>query len=1113
MQKIHYPSADYGHNPPPPASRITQIYKLFLLKALVLSLLTSSSGIIKAQDPCGYNFATITLPASFGPPGFVPELDICDLAFTVDLAIEQSYLVNHDYTVAFTFNPTFFSLSGTTPSISLTPATDPFGNTVLTGTFTATSDGLDGAVSHLLAHFSRNTTWPANDANITFTVSDLSCTPTLVENISQDFAIVPHVDLRPVAETRLSELLANGTIVLSPGSTSLPHLLIDDELVIDVPASLIGEANAFKEVVLMPGARIRIATDNPGAGLTPNLFMTEANVHTCPGTEMADGIVIDPQNTSGIPLTKLQMQNSVVADCRFGINARPNSSFRLENNQFTNNYIGVNLDMSSVPSGMARARIDGFASNTFSTNGQLKPRYQGMPEQVESRGYCGIRLINYRDFNIWGGNTFSQLANGIIGTNSIGNLGNLIFNDMNSVDAQPKYLHEGFGIRLASKGVHWFNINEFWTSMTFDNCKTGIFASNYALNVENTTMTNVGVGIDVSLSKIRDIVLDGNTITARQYGIRSGLNEPVHSISTIRNNEITITAGLTALNDFTAGIQMDEIGLGFTPLPGQTVPLPFGTDGWEVNGNVVTMKLGGNGILYNNGFSGTIQNNDVTNEAQANDYKGILTEGTTFSDVTANTVDQVLSTGVGASMAIYSSGGFANTFQCNCVDNTDVGLQFFDMADFEDAVRGNNFNTHCTGLQLGTQAIGGAYIGRQYHTGNLWDLSAITGSCLGGRNYGDPALSPFFVNGTANLALNPAVFPSSGWFHNEPGTTFSGCATCTFPPQIPPRVTESSVPTTLDQAIATGTLTSSVFANEMSWKGKYRLYRKILRQPALESYSSAYSTFKSANQNLSVGKLAHIAEEKAKLFALTAPEDSTLESHRSAWRQSMEALRQLDSLRQAGVPVNQTQYDARVQQSATAQTQYEQYAAGLKQARQQNIQTLLTLNAAVTTSLTPDASQKTVNGILLNYLLSDTLASGNLATLVSIAEQCPLEGGDAVYEARAIVSHFTGQGFNDLEQCEDNERQQRPEDSAKLSEAGSVVLYPNPTTGQLFWSGTGDQPVAIRVFNGLGQLAAEMTSANGSADLEQLPEGLYTLQIFAPDNTVLATEKIQIVKN
>jgi len=326
-------------------------------------------------------------------------------------------------------------------------------------------------------------------------------------------------------------------------------------------------------------------------------------------------------------------------------------------------------------------------------------------------------------------------------------------------------------------------------------------------------------------------------------------------------------------------------------------------------------------------------------------------------------------------------------------------------------------------------------------------------------------------------------------------------------------VTEGDVTTKLDETIAKNELSPGVFEDEMNWKGAYRLYRKVLRQPALATYSTDFEHFVDDNQNLPTGKLAYIAEEKAELFALSATQDSVLESRRATWRQKTEALRQLDSLRQSGATVNPTTFSTAAQQSADAQGLYQQYMDSLLPARRVKIQTLLTLNSAVATSLTPEVNHQTVNEIVLNLLLNDTLGSGELSVLEYVAGQCPLEGGDAVYEARGIVSYLTGADFDDVAICEEAEEreQQLARQESKIS---AVALYPNPTTGQVFWSGVGEQVVVLRVFNALGQLQAEQTASGNNADLSRLPNGLYTLKIFSmADNTLLATQKIQIVKN
>ena len=921
------------------------------------------------------------------------------------------------------------------------------------------------------------------------------------------FEIAMNLSEPPITGTVTNLIIENRLLANSSTNSLVERKTIHGLLEVDADYSfdgLGGSALNRPKLYLGPGAHILVKS-----GFT--LTLTNADIFTC--DQLAQGITLEPGAT-------LIADGCVISDSRFAIDAQAGSAISIINTDFADNYIGVRLNMTDAPN---RVIINAFENNNFFTDDGLKTPFDGMQEQVETRGYCGIWLNNYRDFNVFGdqnpnaadGNHFFSLANGIIGYNAIGNLGNLTFEDMNSADSPAKYLYEGFGIRLMSKGTSWFNLNEIWSTMTFDDCKTGIYCENYALNIENTVMDNVDIGIDVLKSKIRDIVIDGNTITARQYGIRSFLNEPLHPISAIKNNTVTITEGLTPQNNLTTGIGMEEIGLGFKPLPGQTLPVSSSMDGWEVSGNDITMKEGGRGILYRNGFLGTVQANAILNESEPDDFTGIRTEGSTFSGITANTIDQMAAAGLGTATAIYSSGGFSNTFQCNCLDHTNVGMQFFDMADFQDAVRGNNFNTHCTGLQLGVDGVGGVFIGDQNHTGNLWDLGAISGSCLGGRNWGnnfEVGQSEFRVNGTANASLNPDVFPNSDWFFNEPGTAYNGCGSCSFPPQIPPRVTEGEVPTKLDEAIARDSLDSGVFPDEMAWKGKFRLYRKILRQPDIESYATEYATFVSANDNLSSGKLAVIAEGKYDLFDLSAAEDSILESYRIAWQAGMEALRILDSLTQAGASVNQGQYDDKVEYSADMHEQYQTYRDSLLNRRAQNISALLTLNAAVSASIDPDINQRTVNGLAFNLLLSDTLATGALAALESIAEQCPLEGGDAVYEARSIVSYFTGQDYNDADICEDAQRQQRPGAPNKTSTVFRSAIYPNPTADRIYWNNTDARPLTLRVFNSLGQLVMELLSVHDNADLSGLPEGLYTVQLIVSESAVNITQKVQIIR-
>ena len=467
---------------------------------------------------------------------------------------------------------------------------------------------------------------------------------------------------------------------------------------------------------------------------------------------------------------------------------------------------------------------------------------------------------------------------------------------------------------------------------------------------------------------------------------------------------------------------------------------------------------------------------------------------------------------------IFSAAGTANTYQCNCLDNTHVGAQFYDLANFTNAVRGNNFNTHTTGLQLGSAGVGDVFIGRQNRTGNWWDLSQILTGAFGGINWGADAgtinRSRFNVPGVmGSNPEHPEVDPGDDWFFQTPGISFTCSNACVFPasPDAPSGAPETFIPTDLDYAIATGTLSNNA---DMAWKGRYRLYRKILRQPALETYASVFAAFKATEANTAVGKLAYIAEERTKIFTWSNADQSTDAAYRTIIAQQTADLRNLDSLLQAGGVVNMTQYNALVQQKATNESNYTAFLQTRATARQQQIQNLLTLNAGVSTSSVMIANHQTLNNIVLHLLANDESqpSEATLSVLAAIAGQCPISGGDAVYEARAIVERITGATFEDAVLCNTGNRPSNERTISTTFSAGQVQVFPNPTTGMISWAGLEGEAVTLQVFNALGQQVAERNSTENGVDLSHLPSGVYHIKFLTSDNTIRLNKSVVLEK-
>jgi hypothetical protein len=690
-------------------------------------------------------------------------------------------------------------------------------------------------------------------------------------------------------------------------------------------------------------------------------------------------------------------------------------------------------------------------------------------------------------------------------TSTTGNFRNLTFDDMNSVGASA-YPREGIGLFIDSKGGNnYIDLN----SATFNNCKTAIQGHRCGTLITGVTINNVDYGIDWERSQTHDLDFISNTITARKCGIRSSLNEPVAFNSSIFSNTITVS-GVGAGTTPAIGIQANEGGM-FSPSvqPGQF--------GWQIDVNNVTMQNGGRGIHYRNGQYGRVLRNSVTNFSQAFNYDGIWVEGAGVCDISANTINQSLtSAGLGNSSAIRSSGGNENSYTFNCVDNTNAGLLFFDMGDFSERVVGNSINNHVTGLQLGDPGIGNVFIGQQHHTGNIWDLSAIPGGGFGGVHWGGQFVanaSAFYVDELENPALNPPVDPVT-WFEDQNTAAATTPAIgCSFPPMLPPFTpADPSEPSDLDLLIAGGALPTDMFQNETRWKAAYRLSRKLLRYPGMENKFPLLASFKSANANLSTSALAYIAEQRSRLYELSASELSTVNNLKAVVVQKRNELRQLDSLIQAGQVVSPSQYATAEQDRLNAQAKLELFQASFESNLQVKIANLATLNAAVSPSIKPDINHQAVNAIFLELLAADSLSSTNLALLLDIAGQCPLEGGDAVYEARSIVAQHYGQEFDDRTLCLQAGQREQQKLVSDFSSASDITFYPNPSSGSLYWTNTGAEPVLLRLYNPLGQLLLSQESADGFVSIAQFLPGIYTAQLVSNNGKVLTATQVVLTK-
>ncbi|MBK6997453.1 MAG: hypothetical protein IPH31_22045 [Lewinellaceae bacterium] len=522
--------------------------------------------IVLSQPECQFNDARaeVTTPI---------ELGICDLTFPVPVIVIHDYPVAHDFTIVIYFNPNFVTLASSGALTNVTTSNGTNSNLIVTGTFTVPFDENFSAATLELA-FNRVRTDYYGGMRIVVYDANCGTDPVAILNNIQVQSDPPMVNLSPFT-SNLSTLIALGILddCPAPGCISAPNVLVDD-LDVNTNYAFDRTGAVTGSIVLLPGATITVLS---GRTLTINNY----DIFAC-GGELGQGIIVEPGAT-------LVLNGCNISDCRFGIDVQAGATVSVKNCNFANNYVGARFNMTAAP---FRAAINSFENNNFYGDSPLKAPFSGMPELVEERGYCGILVSRYMDFNIWGGNDFYALANGIIATNTTGNLGNMTFNDIQSTGVK-RYEREGIGIHVAGYGTNsYMNLNDAGTTMTFNDCKTGIQGFYNGGDVENVTMTNVDIGIDWALSQTRQVTFLGNTITARKYGIRSSFNEPTDFQSIIYENTIVVTGSGAGTSPAT-GILVNEGGLGQKP-----------ENGWNIDVNQVTMHNGGRGIQYRNGSVG-----------------------------------------------------------------------------------------------------------------------------------------------------------------------------------------------------------------------------------------------------------------------------------------------------------------------------------------------------------------------------------------------------------------------------------------------------------------------------------------------------------------------------
>ncbi len=848
-----------------------------------------------------------------------------------------------------------------------------------------------------------------------------------------------------------------------------------------------------------------------------------------------DGVSLD--NKDGCPLWRsidlgfqshLTTSNDIsISSSSYGVRPGDNSLVSMSDTYFWGNYVCM---LATRPFTLVK-----FDKNQFDGNEEgapLDPRslacWEGLPDLpnapfTQAQGFAGI-VTDGIEFTIpapveppfAGLNLFRDLAIGIRMTNTNATIRRCFFQNITD-NFYGSFGGDGIRFRdvtgshsLTQTGLGLDVLN---SPVTFGNSTRGIHvisdnAYNTLVKSQNNQMNGVRVGYRFRI--------EGGTLAPGSFVRSNTINSNVNGIwASINNAEWGVSHLLITANEIN---QNGEGGDGI--LIEDLLPsISSGSQDIDIVDNIINLNYGRAGIETSNIRGALISENDVEIFNGDNDEHsplGIYLNGGRINTVNcANYVHgHLLQTG-GVQHGIVTDASRDNIITDNIFENTRIGIQFREFCGTGTDLGCNTMETHDVGLDywgVGTSA------GFQYNKGNAWigDWSNSTGARhLGSNN--DIQLSLYKAKTGTNQWPPSIDAPNNSgtpWFSSG---TYRSCITSCV--QI------SNPPDGLNQGDSTIANTGFNGSAAYNWDAQRYLFEKLRENPDLATSNSLMTSFLNTETNTTVGLLYNTRLQTDTLLTLPATEQNLLAQNYAAIRNTEDSIRWIDSLLVVGIYV--VSGDSLVNLRTAWTDSISIHSASNLQIRTQwmadrtaGAPAAIASNNQITTSSDHDQNEKTLHHIFLNTTLKGlSLTLAQKGQIRSIAEQCPQDGGQVAYWARAWYHAETGIHVQP-DSCQDagEERSSEVVSEAEAPQIAKVTISPNPANDELnvFFSlpdNWGDAKIILS--NNLGDVLIEQ-EANAEAGFAKLsvasfPNGTYFLSVVSGKRK-LTVEKIVILK-
>lgn len=877
-------------------------------------------------------------------------------------------------------------------------------------------------------------------------------------------------------------------------------LCIKGTLTINQNAAFVGV-----NVSLEQGARIVI---------NPNVTLDIRNSHLYGCDYLWRGIIVQSSGTVNISTSKIE-------DALSAVEIMDKANVYVSQSIFDNNHRAIYMPSSQNPGQSIGGHL--ISENQFlCTDQDLKP-FSPIIDLSAPISYSGIEIHgvtnnfivsgpdladNYTGTPVEPGNIFDGIMTGIITVDSKMDVRGAQFKDIQSITGSPLsgigiYAEGHFGdmSTLNQSGLGNLTIPNTPTA-SFINCDVGISLRNVNAQIGNNRMENVNTGIGAYGLLMRDLEITRNNLHCNEKGIFINQDGPFSRLL-VENNTIFMLA---------ESAMVQEVGIHITDISSiQTNAM--------ILHNQVELQQGEIGIFMNACNKYILANNEV-NLAQ-DGQTGYSITGSKFLGVSCNRAGTLLPLSS-------NTRGFeiANTtesvYNCNTAESTNIGMRFTGGNNMA-TLQGSNFEFNDIGLLLDF-----AIFAPQSYRGNKWLGTTFTnGARINSADpFGDADLFRFKVDELDTpptpvgiSLLPPSPFPDgNNWFESidNGGNTYvcSSELDCTSGPVPFGELTET------DYHIARRETSQPAGVKYILEKS---LYLFLLENPHLGIDSTSISNFKSSMASSLDGDLSLRGKEVDELLLLENSDYNQLVADQALVEQKMDSiyllyseLSQLSNAADSSLWFNEIDLlQLQLETQSNAHAQWFGPVLTGKASKANSINQALLLLSPDSVYIQNDIDVASI--YLTSHAIGDTIDIQDRNTLLSIANQCPDLGGDAVYKARSLYQLYDQDiSWNDSLICANSQSFTIPPNTA-LSINENLELWPNPANGyvNIMLPKKLAGRIEIQVYDLWGRshydLILDEYNPIIEVDLNHLQQGAYFVHLLA-DKHIIGTKKLIISK-